>query len=128
MEHHNNKVWFITGAARGFGRVWTEAALKRGDKVAATARNVGDIADLAKTYGDNVLALPLDVTDRTAVFAAVNTAHRHFGRLDVILSNAGYGYIGAIEEVDIEETRTVFDTNVFGTLSVIQAALPLLRA
>ena len=122
------KVWFITGSSRGFGRVWTEAVLKRGDKVAASARNPKALKAFVEAYGDAVLPLKLDVTDRDAVFQAVRKAHQHFGRLDVILSNAGYGVLGAIEEVSIEDFRTNFETNVFGTLSVIQAALPLLRA
>jgi NAD(P)-dependent dehydrogenase (short-subunit alcohol dehydrogenase family) len=123
-----SKVWFITGASRGFGRVWAEAALGRGDRVVATARNPETMNELDKTYGDAVLVLPLDVTDRDAVFDAVERAHRHFGRLDVVLTNAGYGYMGAIEELEFEQVKANFDTNVFGTLSVIQAALPILRA
>jgi NADP-dependent 3-hydroxy acid dehydrogenase YdfG len=123
-----SKVWFVTGASRGFGRIWTEAALERGDKVAATARDASALSDLVATYGDAVLALSLDVTDRDAVFDAVNKAHRHFDRLDVILCNAGYGYMGAVEEVVAADAKANFETNVFGTLSVIQAALPLLRA
>jgi NAD(P)-dependent dehydrogenase (short-subunit alcohol dehydrogenase family) len=123
-----SKVWFITGASRGFGRVWAEAALGRGDRVVATARNPETMNELDKTYGDAVLVLPLDVTDRDAVFDAVERAHRHFGRLDVVLTNAGYGYMGAIEELESEQVKANFDTNVFGTLSVIQAALPILRA
>lgn len=122
------KVWFITGASRGFGHHWAEAALKRGDKVAATARDPKALDGLVATYGNSVLALPLDVTDRSAVFKAVNQAHQHFGRLDVILSNAGYGLMGAVEEASLEDARANFETNVLGTLSVIQAALPLLRA
>ena len=125
MEKKN---WFVTGASRGFGRLWTEAALARGDKVVATARDSGSLADLTAQYGEAVLALPLDVTDTDAVFAAVKAGHDHFGRLDVILSNAGYGMLGAVEEVDIKRARTIFDTNFFGTLAVIQAALPHLRA
>lgn len=124
----SSKVWFITGTSSGFGRVWTEAALKRGDRVVATARNVGELDEFVTAYGDAVLALPLDVTDRDAVFEAVGQAHRHFGRLDVVVSNAGYGYMGAIEELEPEQVKASFDTNVFGTLSVIQAALPILRA
>src|SRR5580704_17654118 len=124
----SSKVWFITGASRGFGRVWTEAALKRGDQVAATARNPGTLDELVKTYGNAILALPLDVTERDAVFEAVGQAHRHFKRLDVILCNAGYGYMGAIEELEPSQVNANFDTNVFGTLSVVQAALPILRA
>ena len=122
------KIWFITGASRGFGARWAEAALKRGDKVVATARDPKALNDLAATYGEAVLTLPLDVTDRDAVFKTVNQAHQHFGRLDVILSNAGYGLIGAIEETSLDEARAIFETNVLGTLSVVQAALPLLRA
>ncbi len=122
------KVWFVTGAARGFGRVWTQAALRRGDRVAATARNPDALQDLAEIYGDALLVLPLDVTERAAVFVAVARAQRHFGRLDVVLCNAGYGYMGAIEELEPEQAKANFDTNIFGTLSVIQAALPFLRA
>ncbi len=122
------KVWFITGASRGFGHRWAEAALKRGDKVAATARDPKALDGLVASYGASVLALPLDVTDQDAVFHAVNQAHRHFGRLDVILSNAGYGLMGAVEEASLDDARANFETNVLGTLSVIQAALPLLRA
>jgi NADP-dependent 3-hydroxy acid dehydrogenase YdfG len=122
------KVWFVTGASRGFGRIWTEAALKRGDKVVATARDPKTLSDLVTAYPQTLLALPLDVTDRDAVFAAVAKSHKHFGRLDVILSNAGYGCMGAVEEVALADVRANFETNFFGTLSVIQAALPLLRA
>jgi NADP-dependent 3-hydroxy acid dehydrogenase YdfG len=122
------RIWLITGASRGFGHHWAEAALKRGDRVAATARDPKALDDLVATYGDSVLALPLDVTDRGAVFKVVNQAHQHFGRLDVILSNAGYGLMGAVEEASLEDARANFETNVLGTLSVIQAALPLLRA
>jgi NAD(P)-dependent dehydrogenase (short-subunit alcohol dehydrogenase family) len=123
-----SKVWFITGASRGFGRVWAEAALRRGDKVVATARNPEALDELADAYGDAVLVLQLDVTDRDAVFKAVAQAFVHFERLDVVLCNAGYGYMGAIEELQPEQVRANFETNVFGTLSVIQAALPIMRA
>jgi NADP-dependent 3-hydroxy acid dehydrogenase YdfG len=123
----SSKVWFITGTSSGFGRVWTEAALKRGDRVVATARSTEALDELATAYGEALLALPLDVTDRDAVFEAVDRAHQHFGRLDVIVSNAGYGYMGAIEELEPEQAKASFDTNVFGTLWVIQAALPILR-
>jgi len=123
-----SKIWFITGASQGFGRIWAEAGLRRGDRVVATARNPSALDEVVERYGDAVLALRLDVTDRNAVFAAIQQAHRHFGRLDVILSNAGYGYMGAIEELEPEQIKASFDTNVFGTLSVLQAALPFLRA
>ena len=90
------KTWFITGTSRGFGREWAKAALARGDKVAATARNTDSLKDLVDQYGENILPLQLDVTDRDADFAAVKQAHEHFGRLDVIVNNAGYGLMGAI--------------------------------
>lgn len=122
-----NKVWFITGASRGFGRIWAEAALSRGDRVAATARTPESIADLKARFGDAVLPLALDVTDRHQAEQAVRQAHAHFGRLDVILNNAGYSLVGTIEEADESDVRDLFDANYFGTLRVIQAALPLLR-
>ena len=122
------KIWFVTGASKGFGRIWTEAALKRGDKVAATARRLDDVADLAGTYGDLVLPLALDVTDREAVFTAMTQAHAHFGRIDVVVNNAGYGLFGTIEEVGEAQARAQIETNLFGALWVIQAALPILRA
>jgi len=122
------KIWFITGASRGFGRIWTEAAVARGDKVAATARDTATLDDLSERFGGNILPLALDVTDHDAVVATVNEAHRHFGRLDVVLTNAGYGLTGAFEETTLEEARANFDTNVFGTFSTIKGALPLLRA
>lgn len=122
-----DKVWFITGTSRGFGREWAIAALDRGDRVAATARNTDSLVDLRERYGDAVLALRLDVTDRAAVTAAVDQAHQHFGRLDVIVNNAGYGLFGMIEEVSETEARAQIDTNVFGALWVTQAALPYLR-
>ena len=132
MTHQNNnssvnKVWFITGASRGFGRVWADAALKRGDKVAATARSLASIADLKEKYGSNVLTLELDVTRPDQVKTAVAQAHAHFGRLDIVLNNAGYSLVGTIEEASAEDVRALYETNIFGTLAVIQAALPLLR-
>lgn len=122
-----NKVWFITGASRGFGRVWADAALKRGDKVAATARKSASIADLKEKYGENVLTLELDVTKPDQVKTAVAQAHSHFGRLDIVLNNAGYSLVGTIEEASADDVRALYETNIFGTLAVIQAALPLLR-
>jgi NADP-dependent 3-hydroxy acid dehydrogenase YdfG len=121
------KVWFITGASRGFGRVWAEAALKRGDKVAATARRLESIAALKETFGDNVLTLELDVTNATQAKEAVQQAHAHFGRLDIVLNNAGYSLVGTIEESSASDVKAMYDTNIFGALAVIQAALPLLR-
>jgi NAD(P)-dependent dehydrogenase (short-subunit alcohol dehydrogenase family) len=123
-----SKVWFITGASKGFGRVWTEAALARGDRVAATARDVNTLAPLVERYGDQVAAIALDVTDKPAVAAAITAAHTRFGRLDVVINNAGYGLFGTIEEVSEEEARTQIETNLFGALWVTQAALPIMRA
>jgi NAD(P)-dependent dehydrogenase (short-subunit alcohol dehydrogenase family) len=122
------KVWFITGTSRGFGREWAIAALDRGDKVAATARDTATLTDLAEKYGDALLPIQLDVTDRDADFAAVKRAHDHFGRLDVVVNNAGYGHFGFIEELSEQEARAQIETNVFGALWVTQAALPYLRA
>ena len=123
-----DKVWFITGASRGFGREWTIAALERGDKVAATARDTATLDDLVTKHGDALLPIKLDVNDRAADFAAVKAAHDHFGRLDIVVNNAGYGHFGFIEELTEQEARDQIETNVFGALWVTQAALPYLRA
>lgn len=122
-----NKVWFITGASRGFGKIWTEAALERGDKVAATARKLESIAYLKDKYGDNVLPLELDVTKPDQVKNAVQKAFEHFGKLDIVLNNAGYSLVGTIEEACTDEIRAQYETNILGPVTVIQAALPLLR-
>ena len=123
-----DKVWFITGTSRGFGREWAIAALERGDKVAGTARDTATLDDLVDKYGDALLPIELDVTDREADFAAVRQAHDHFGRLDIVVNNAGYGHFGFIEELSEQEARDQIETNVFGALWVTQAALPYLRA
>jgi NADP-dependent 3-hydroxy acid dehydrogenase YdfG len=93
------KIWFITGTSKGFGRIWAEAALERGDKVAATARHLDSLQELNEKYGDNVLTLALDVTDKSAVDNTVKQAHDYFGRLDIVVNNAGYGQFGAMEEI-----------------------------
>jgi NAD(P)-dependent dehydrogenase (short-subunit alcohol dehydrogenase family) len=124
---NGTKVWFITGTSRGFGRIWAEAALQRGDRVAATARDVKSLAGLRDTFGDAVLPLELDVTDKAAVDTAVGQAHDRFGRLDVVVNNAGYGLFGTIEEVTEQQARAQIETNLFGALWVTKAALPLLR-
>ncbi len=121
------KIWFITGASKGFGREWAEAALERGDKVAATARKLDTLDALVETYGDAVLPIQLDVNDRSADFAAVKTAADHFGGLDVVINNAGYGHFGMIEELTEDEVRAQLETNFFGALWVTQAALPIMR-
>jgi NAD(P)-dependent dehydrogenase (short-subunit alcohol dehydrogenase family) len=122
------KTWFITGASKGFGREWTEAALERGDKVAATARNLETLEALVKSYGDAVLPIQLDVTDRAADFDAVRKAADSFGQLDVVINNAGFGHFGAIEELSEDDVRSQLETNLFGALWVTQAALPIMRA
>jgi NAD(P)-dependent dehydrogenase (short-subunit alcohol dehydrogenase family) len=121
------KVWFITGTSKGFGRIWAEAALQRGDKVVATARKVEVLKDLAAKYGSSVLTLALDVTDQPAVERVVKQAHQHFGRLDVIVNNAGYGLFGTIEEITAQQARDQMEANFFGALWVTKAALPILR-
>ncbi|TCC47436.1 SDR family NAD(P)-dependent oxidoreductase [Kribbella capetownensis] len=122
-----NRVWFVTGSSRGLGRSFVEAALAHGDKVAATARNTASLDDLVAAYGDAVLPLQLDVADKAAVFARVDQAKEHFGRLDVVVNNAGYALVGAVEELAEEQLRDQLETNLFGALWVIQAALPHLR-
>jgi NAD(P)-dependent dehydrogenase (short-subunit alcohol dehydrogenase family) len=121
------KTWFITGASRGFGKEWSIAALERGDSVAATARDTSTLEDLVQRFGDRVLPIQLDVNDRAADVAAVQQAHDHFGGLDIVVNNAGFGQFGMIEEISEEEARAQFETNVFGALWVTQAALPFLR-
>lgn len=123
----STKTWFITGASRGFGREWAIAALERGDSVAATARDTATLDDLAEKYGERLLPLRLDVTDRDDAFAAVAEAQKRFGRLDVVVNNAGYGHFGMVEELSESDIRDQLETNLFGALWVTQAALPFLR-
>jgi NAD(P)-dependent dehydrogenase (short-subunit alcohol dehydrogenase family) len=123
-----SKVWFITGTSKGFGRVWAEAALARGDRVAATARQAETLAPLLERYGKQVATIALDVTDKAAVAAAIAQTHDRFGRLDVVINNAGYGLFGTIEEVSESEARAQIETNLFGALWVTQAALPIMRS
>lgn len=123
-----DKIWFITGASRGLGRIWAEAALARGDKVAATARDVNSVLDLRERFGDAALPLALDVTVTEQAEAAIARAHAHFGRLDVVVNNAGYTLVGTAEEASEAEVRALFDTNYFGMLRVLKAVLPRLRA
>jgi NAD(P)-dependent dehydrogenase (short-subunit alcohol dehydrogenase family) len=123
----SSKVWFVTGSSKGFGRIWTEAALARGDKVAATARDPKTLDDLVARYPKNVLPLALDVTREEAAKAAVDQAHVHFGRLDVVVNNAGFGLFGTAEEVTSEQAVSQMATNFFGALWVTKAVLPILR-
>ena len=127
MADSDSKVWFITGSSKGFGRIWAEAALARGDRVAATARDSSTLDELVEKYGDAVLALQLDVDDKAADDAAVAAAHERFGRLDVVVNNAGYGHFGMVEEVTEDEARAQIETNLFGALWITQAALPIMR-
>ena len=122
-----DKVWFITGASKGLGREFTEAALERGDRVAACARDIAALEPLSQRFGDRLLRLTLDVDDRAADFDAVNRAHDTFGRLDVVVNNAGYGHFGAFEELTETDLRDQLETNLFGAIWVTQAALPHLR-
>lgn len=122
-----SKIIFITGASKGFGKLWAEAFLKRGDKVAATARNTAALQDLVAIYGDNILPVELDVTNRNEVLEAVNHIEKHFGNIDVLINNAGFGLFGTTEETSEAEARQQMETNFFGSLWVTQAVLPIFR-
>jgi len=121
------KVWFVTGSTRGLGRALVEAALRAGDRVAATARNPEGLRDLAAQYGDAIRPIHLDVTDERAAQAAIATARAVFGRIDVVVNNAGYGTVGSVEDTDIATFRREIETNLFGTIIVTKAAIPILR-
>jgi NAD(P)-dependent dehydrogenase (short-subunit alcohol dehydrogenase family) len=116
-------IWFVTGASRGFGRSICRAALDHGDEVVATARDPRSLDDLA----DEALVLPLDVTDSASVDTAIKAAIERFGRIDVVVNNAGHGHVGAIEELSEDELRLQYEVNLFGTLRVTRAVLPQLR-
>jgi NAD(P)-dependent dehydrogenase (short-subunit alcohol dehydrogenase family) len=122
-DNENGRVWFITGTSSGFGRTLAEAVLARGERVVATARDVGAVQDLA----GRALVAPLDVTDPASIRAAVDTALAAYGRIDVLVNNAGHGLVGALEELSDEQTRKVLETNVFGVLAVTRAVLPHFR-
>ncbi|BAV06933.1 NADP-dependent 3-hydroxy acid dehydrogenase YdfG [Filimonas lacunae] len=122
-----SKVVFITGASKGFGRLWTEALLKRGDKVVAAVRNIAALKELVDKYPDNLLPLRLDVDKREDVFATVAEAIGWFGRIDVVINNAGFGLFGITEEATEQQARQQMDTNFFGSLWVVQAILPIMR-
>lgn len=121
------KTIFITGASRGFGKLWAAAFLERGDKVVATARDLSSLDDLVKQYGSNILPLQLDVNDRAAGFAAIAKAKQHFGSINVLINNAGYGLFGSIEETTEQQAREQIETNFFGLLWLTQAVLPVMK-
>jgi len=123
-----SKIVLITGASRGFGKLWAEALLERGDKVAATARNIENLDELVAKYGEAVLPLTLDINNREESFKVVAAVQQHFGRIDVLINNAGYGLFGAVEETSEVEARAQFETNFFGLLWMSQAVLPVMRA
>ncbi len=127
MTVQQQRVWVITGCSTGFGRALTEAVLDRGEIVVATARKPQQLEDLAQPHGDRILILPLDVTQPLEVQAAVNQTIETFGRIDVLVNNAGYGVFGAVEEVRDLDVRRQFETNVYGALDMTRAVLPHLR-
>ncbi|WP_199441845.1 SDR family NAD(P)-dependent oxidoreductase [Umezawaea beigongshangensis] len=122
-----DRVWFVTGASRGLGRAFVEAALSAGDRVVGVARDVGPLADLVAEHDGNLVVFPLDVTDRAAVFAGVDRAVETFGRLDVVVGNAGSMLFGMVEEITEEQARAHLDVNFFGALWLGQAVVPHLR-
>ena len=127
MENTNHPVWFITGCSTGFGRELAKLILSRGWKAVITARNVDQIKDMAEGYENTALVLPLDVNKKNQVSSAVAKAEKTFGKIDVLVNNAGYGYFSSIEEGEDEKIRAQFETNVFGLVNMIQAVLPGMR-
>ena len=121
------QVWFVTGSSRGFGRALVRAALEAGDLVAATARQPGQLAGLSAEYGDSICPIALDVTDAASARAAITKARERFGRLDVIVNNAGYANVSPIETTTDEDFRAQFETNFWGVYNVSKAAIPVLR-
>jgi NAD(P)-dependent dehydrogenase (short-subunit alcohol dehydrogenase family) len=122
-----SRVWLITGSSRGLGKALAKAVLASGDQLVATARDPGHLADLSEEYGESVLTQALDVTDATAADAAVAAAVERFGRLDVLVNNAGYGNVGSIEDTSLAEFRAQIETNLFGTIIMTKAAIPAMR-
>ncbi|RYD80675.1 MAG: SDR family NAD(P)-dependent oxidoreductase [Sphingobacteriales bacterium] len=121
------KVWFITGSSRGLGRSLTEAVLAKGDKVAATARNIEALKDLIEKYPNQVFPLKLDVTDYDEVHFAVESAIEHFGRIDVLVNNAGFGIVGAAEAFTEEQVRSQLETNLYAPIEITRTVLPFMR-
>ncbi|MFE2248088.1 SDR family NAD(P)-dependent oxidoreductase [Streptomyces lavendulae] len=124
---NTKQTWFITGSSRGIGRALVRAALEAGDTVAATARRPEQLDDLAAEFGDRIAPIALDVTDPAAAKAALEEARKHFGRIDVLVNNAGYANVSPIETTDDEDFRAQFETNFWGVYNVTKAAIPLLR-
>ncbi|PEO00321.1 short-chain dehydrogenase/reductase [Bacillus cereus] len=122
-----SKVWFITGSSRGFGRSLAEAVLKHGDKLVATARKPKQLADLVECYRENICTIELDVTNPEQAKAAIDFAIKTFGRIDVVVNNAGYSNIAAIEETSFEDFYAQIETNLWGVINVTKAALPILH-
>ena len=122
-----SKVWFISGCSSGFGREIALAALEHGDRVVVTARRPESVADICARYPERGLALELDVTDAAGITDTVASAMEYFGGIDVLVNNAGYGYVGAVEEGEDEAVRTLFETNFFGALALTKAVLPHMR-
>src|SRR5215510_4774024 len=122
-----SKVWLVTGSASGLGRNIAQAVLASGDSLVATARDPRQLADLVQKYGDHVRAVPLDVADEGAAHAAVRVAVDAFGRLDVVVNNAGYGDVAPFEQLSSERFKAVMDTNLYGVVNVTRAAIPIMR-
>jgi len=127
MMNRDNPVWLITGCSTGFGRELAKLVLARGWRALVTARDPSTLADIAAGHNDRALILPLDVTRRAQIAEVVAQARRRFGRIDVLVNNAGYGYLAAIEEGEDEAVRAMFETNVFGLVDMTKAVLPLMR-
>jgi len=121
------KVWFITGSSRGLGKSLTEAVLKNGDKVAATARNPKQLQEFTENFPDQILPIQLDVTDNEQIYAAVEAAIKHFGKIDVLVNNAGFGITGAAEAFTDEQVKNQLDTNLYAPIEVTRAVLPYMR-
>ena len=128
MTLQETPVWFITGSSTGFGRELAKLLLDQGFRVVATARDAAKLGDLVKGHEANAVALSVDVTDKQTITAAVAEAEARFGRIDVLVNNAGYGYLAAIEEGEDEPVRRMFETNVFGLVETTKAVLPGMRA
>ena len=121
------QIWFVTGSSRGLGHALVDAVMEAGDRVAATAREPSQLDDLVADYGDRIRPIALDVTDAGAARSAITEAHQHFGRLDVIVNNAGYANVSPIETSHDDDFRAQFETNFWGVYNVTKAAIPILR-